>query len=249
MIAPEDEPITIHQPTQSRRSFSMDFRQLAQSLEPFMDAAGETHILVQVEGIEQVQEVPIDTPLARSVVKSMLCPILRKGYPTDHETRTALDVIQGLAFHGVRREAKASADYQIARKPLAQAVMAVARTGGTKKGLPKLLATLTRAAQREGIDIRKGPWPANEDALGKQLSALVPILAAKGVALTRHENERPRTWTIGILPEERDGSGGQVTDANAEHQMISAGPDTSDAAPEEGMTDAELATLLNGVLS
>lgn len=222
----------------------MDFKQLAQALNPFTDKRGETYIQVAVEGSKRKQQVPIDTPLARSVIRSMLCGFLKRGYPTDHETRIAVEVIVGLAFTRKRHEAKFSADHQIARHPLAQTVLVIARKGGTKKDPASLLGMLTRVALREDIDIKKGPWPTNEIALGKQLAGLRKVLAAKGVRVVRHKNDRPRKWSISPTTEAPDGRDGEVTHATANETRPSAEPDTS--PPSGGLTDEEMLTQLNG---
>jgi hypothetical protein len=174
----------------------MNFRELAESLDPFMDPEGDTYLRIQVDDRSEVQEILVDSPMAIAVVKTLLCSILKKGYPTDHETRTALDVIRGVAFQSSRRMADPKADPDFLRQPLARAVISIARKGGVTKELPALLAHLNKAALREGIDTKKGRWPATVDALGKQLSQLVQSLADEGVALLRNENDRPRTWTI-----------------------------------------------------
>jgi hypothetical protein len=132
----------------------------------------------------------------------------------------------------------------------------LARKGGTKKPLPALLSLLIRTAEREDIDMKKGPWPTNEDALGKQLSSLKPVMAAKGVQLVRH-NERPRAWSISPLIEGSDEGDVEVADTKTREDAGSANADTSrpPAVPEEGrseepgLTDEQIGSMLDGVLS
>jgi hypothetical protein len=87
----------------------VDFQQLAQSLEPFMNAAGDTYIRITVDGCDNPQEIPIESPVAENLVRAMLCPLIKRGFPTDHESRVALKVIVGYAFKRPRREAQFSA--------------------------------------------------------------------------------------------------------------------------------------------
>jgi len=176
----------------------MDLNELAQKYDPFMDRAGETFIQVSVKGETSIHQIPLDSPLAGSIIRSQLALMVKSGIPTDHQTRTAIEVVKAEAYIRARGVATCSVDHQISRKPLAQAVLAVARKGGTRKVPTALLSLLIRTAEREGIDMKKGPWPANPDALGKQLSSLIPVLVAKEVQLIRHD-ERPRAWSISPL--------------------------------------------------
>ena len=222
----------------------MNFLQLAENLNPFMDQEGETYIEVEVPGIDRPEQIPLDTSLARDIVKAMLCSVVKRGFPTEQETRTAVDIIRGHAFPRPRRVAETSADYLIAKRPLAQAVLAVARKGGTKKPLPAMLATLNRMAQREGIDINKGPWPANEDSLGKQLSQMVALLHRKGVALVRNETDRPRTWTISPPSDGSVEPDGKVTDATSFVTEASVNPVTSQYCSGSEISDEQIQALM-----
>jgi hypothetical protein len=234
----------------------MDLHQLAQELDPFMDRGGEPYIQVAVEGEAETHQIPLDSPLAGSVIRSQLAKIVKNGIPTDHQTRTAIEVIRGEAYIRARGVATCSVDHQISRKPLAQAVLAIARKGGTKKVPTALLSLLIRTAEREGIDMKKGPWPANPDALGKQLSSLIPVMEAKKVQLIRHD-ERPRAWSISLLIEGSGGRDGEVTDAKPAEGASSVRSDTSQAPPvpadvqfdEPRISDDQIASILDGVLS
>jgi hypothetical protein len=226
----------------------MSYLDIAQSLDPFMDNDGETFIQVQIDGTDRCEEIALDTPLGRKLVRSALCPLFSKGFATDHETRVAVEVIEAFAFLKQRRQANANVDQEIARKPLARAVLAIARRGGAKKELSQLLAMLHRTAQRDGIDTKKGSWPANEDALGKQLSLLVELMNQKGVTITRYATARPRTWLISALLEESDARDVNVTDANAVPSSTNNVPDTSSSisTPLGGLTDEDIMAQING---
>ena len=234
----------------------MDLNQLAQELDPFMDRGGDTYIQVSVEGETAMHQIPLDTPLANSIIRSQLAQIVKSGIPTDHQTRTAVEVVRAEAYIRARGVATGSVDYQISRKPLAQVVLVVARKGGTKKTLTALLALLIRTAEREGIDMKKGNWPSNQDALGKQLSSLVPVMAAKGIQLIRH-NERPRTWSISPLIEGSGESDDEVSGTNPLGGSGSATDDTSQPSTmpaegesqESGLSDEQIGHMLDGVLS
>jgi len=227
----------------------MSFLQVAQSLDPFMDKDGETFIQVQIEGSDRFEQIALDTPLGRKLVRPLLCPLFPKAFATDRETRVALEVIEGVAYRKPRRQSNANVDQEIARKPLAKAVLGIARRGGTKKELSQLLAMLHRTAQRDEIDIKKGAWPANEDALGKQLSLLVELMQKKGVSIIRHATERPRAWSISALLEERDAPDAEVTNVSPESVNTNSSPDTSpsSSAPLAGLTDDDIMAQINGV--
>lgn len=234
----------------------MDLHQLVQQFDPFMDQSGEPYIQVSVEGEADIHQIPLDSPLAGSIIRSQLARVVKDGIPTDHQTKAVIEIIRGEAYVRVRRVATCSVDYQIARKPLAEAILAVSRKGGTKKTLPSLLSLFIRTAEREGIDMKKGPWPRTVDALGRQLSQLVPLLAAKGVQLTRH-NERPRTWSISPLIGGSDEIDAEVTGSKSYEDVTSINGDTSrppmapiDGEPGEfGLSDEEIEHMLKGVLS
>lgn len=226
----------------------MSFLHIAQSLDPFMDKDGETFIHVQIEGTDRLQQIALETQLGRKVVRSLLCPIFSKGFATDHETRVALEVIEAIAFQKPRRQAHANVDQEIARKPLAKAVLVIAREGGTTKEVSQLFAMLHRAAQREEIDIKKGAWPHNEDALGKQLSLLIELMRKKGVELTRNANVRPRTWSISGLTAECDARDAQVTVVNPEPVNTNEVPDTLPPTSSKlaGLTNDDIMAQING---
>lgn len=226
----------------------MSFHDIATSLEPFMNKDDETFIVVQSGAGERPEQVALNTDLGRKLVRSMLCPLFSKGFATDHETRVAMEVIEAFAFQNPRKEADANLNLEIARKPLARAVLAIARTGGTKKDVPQLLAMLLRTALRNSIDVEKGQWPENVDALGKQLSSLIVLMGKAGVTITRHETERPRKWSISALFDGSDARDGNVTDATTEPTSNNNVPDTSPspAAPLAELTDDDILAQING---
>lgn len=110
----------------------MDLHQLAQQFEPFMDRGGEFYIQVSVNGETELHQIPLDSPLAGSIIRSQLAKVVKNGILTDHQARTAIEVIRGEAYVRARAVATCSVDHQIARRPLAQAVLAVARRGGPR---------------------------------------------------------------------------------------------------------------------
>ncbi len=206
----------------------MDFYSLARSFEPFQDTSGDVLIQVRVEGETTLQQLFIDSPQALAIVTAEICQNLKAGYPSRTQVLTFLDILRGIAFRKPRQHARPSHASVFERQPLAQAVLGIAKAGGTRKPLPQLLASLVREAQRQRLDLSRGPtWPNSEDSLGKQLSSLITPLAALGVTLTRHDTDRPRTWSIASIDEERDASDEQVTDGTPERLDPSAVSDTS----------------------
>lgn len=236
----------------------MSFRQLAVSLQPFIDPGGEVYITVDIDGQAQAEVIPLDSRQARSIVRSRLCDVIKRGFPTDHETRTALDVLYGYAYEQKRQEAKASLDYLIARKPLAQAVILMAKKGGTQKTPKQLLAAVNNVALTNGIDTKSGPWPTSEDSLGKQLSSLAGLLKRKGVVIEPGRSDE-RYWTIHCYSAASDESVGDVTSEIAESSGVSAQPDTWTPQPPalanrlvvdpaDDIPNTELNNLMNGAM-
>jgi len=226
----------------------MSFHEIATSLEPFMNKDGETFIVVQSGAGERPEQVAMSSDLARKLVRSKLCPLFTKGFATDHETRVAIEVIEAFAFQNPRKEAEANLGLDMARKPLARAVLAIARSGGTKKDLPQLLAMLLRTAQRHAIDFKKGPWPENVDALGKQLSSLIALMEKMGVILQRHETERPRTWSISALFDESEARDADVTAVTTVPASNNNDSDTSPSLTAQlaELTDDDIMAQING---
>lgn len=228
--------------------------QIAQQLEPFTDDDGETYIQVAIEAAKDLEQIPIDSPTGLSLLRSILAEHKERGVPTDHEVRAMVGVIKGVAYRRRRRPGLVAVKHQISQRPLAQAVLAVAKDGGTRAELPRLLAKLNQVVERENIDIKGKPWPKNEDALGCHLSTLQKLLEAIGVPIVRNENDRPRTWTIPPFTS-GDGYTANVTD-RADHQERTS--EVSDTLPPPKVTPGgqpmsansdEVDTLIQEVVS
>ena len=209
----------------------MTFIQIAQSLDPFLDLAGDAYVRIVVDGKPEPQVVPLESRQGMAVLRARLCDVLKKGYPTDHETRSAVEVVYGYAFERDREVAVAAVEYLIAQKPLAEAVLAIAHSGGTEATPSRLLAKVNTVATRQGIDTQKGPWPHSEDSLGRQLSQLVPLLESAGVGLRRVRGNE-RRWIIPPIELERDEGDGQATSTSGVPSMTSDEPDTNRAQSE-----------------
>jgi hypothetical protein len=210
--------------------------QVAQQLDPFADDDVETYIQVAINGAIEPEQVPIDSPTGLSLVRSMLAEHKERGIPTDHEVRAMVAIIKGIAYRRQRKPALIAAKHQIAQRPLAQAVLVIAKEGGTRADLPRLLAKVNHVVERESIEIKGKSWPKNEDALGCQLSSIQKLLAAVGVPIVRNENDRPRTWTI--PPDtSSDGSLAKVTGRTDHPETTSETSDTS--TPNQRMAVAQ----------
>lgn len=229
--------------------------ELARQLDPFTDGQGETYFHVTVDGTDVPEQVSVESRAGQDVLRSLLAEQRESGVPTDHEVKGMACVLRGFAFRLPRREPEAAASHLLTQKPLAQAVLAIARDGGTRADPTRLLAKLNHIAHREGIDTRDKPWPRNEDALGRQLSGLLKLLAGLKVVVVRNENDRPRTWTIPPATS-GDGSPDKVTAVNASGQPGYAAAVTS-GVPTEHVTDHppgqthddELDTLIREVVA
>jgi hypothetical protein len=233
----------------------MSFKQIAQSLEPFMDPSGDVYVTVEVEGKPSPEIVPLESRQGRAVLRTRLCDYLSKGYATDHEMRSAVEVVYGHAFERERQIADTAWEYLIAQKPLAEAVLAIAGSGGTESTPSQLLAKVNTVASRQGIDTKRGPWPHSEDSLGRQLSQLVPLLASAGIRVDRRRGNQ-RQWTIHPPESTSDGCDGEVADTSVDHASDSGEPDTRHAShshviplPASKIDDDELKALCRGATS
>ena len=215
----------------------MTAMQIVQDLEPFADDDGETFVQVAVEGAEEPEQIPIESATGYMIVRSILAEHKERGLPTDHEVRSMVEVAKGLAYRRSRRPSSLAGKHLIAQSPLAQAVIHVAKDGGTRSELSRLLAKVNHVARREGIDTTGKRWPKSEDALGCQLSAIQKLLTAAGVPIARNENDRPRTWTIPPLTS-GDGDATKVAVATCDRITSSGGPDTS--RPSQGVRGGQV---------
>lgn len=203
----------------------MDLEAIIQFFDPFMDPSGEAYIQVLPHGVSEAHQIPLDSPTARSLIRAELARALRGRLPTKHERDSCMDVLFAAAYLAERKKAALSFADLVARDPVAQAVLAIHRRGGTKQPPKQLLISLARIARLEGIDITKGKWPPNEDSLGRRLSGFVEPFTKAGIPITR-DDTRPRTWTIPPRLFTSDGSGRKVADANTGSQVTSA-PDAT----------------------
>jgi hypothetical protein len=234
----------------------MSFKQVAQSLDPFIDPGGDLFITVQIGGKRKAEAVPMDSRQGKAILRARLCDVLKKGYPTEHETRAAVEVIYGYALELKERTANASVEYLIAQQPLAQAIRILAKKGGTTKTPTKLLAAVNTIAIREAIDTKKGPWPMSPDSLGVQLKKLTELLKKAGVLVSKSRGD-DRLWTIQPIEAKSDGGDGNVTGGNEGQTGENGSPDafstlhgTEHGRAVKRVTDDELNKItLNGVHS
>ncbi len=204
----------------------MELAVLIQAFEPIMDPTGEAYIQVCTKGAIEPIQLPLEALPARRLIRAELSRMLGGVLPTDHQTRSCMDVLWAWAFYGNRTVAALSLEYLLTYDPVAQAIMALYKKGGAKQPAKPLLSTLARIAKMEDIDITKGNWPANEDALGCRLRAFVEPFAKAGIAITYDYKARPRTWCIPPRIRPSGVSDSKVSDATAHHVMDSASPDT-----------------------
>ena len=79
------------------------------------------YVTVEVAGETTPQVIPLDSKHAKAVVRNRLCDLVKRGFPTDHETRTAIDVLHGYAFEQKRQVPETSLEHLIGAKPPAHA--------------------------------------------------------------------------------------------------------------------------------
>lgn len=228
--------------------------QIALELNPFTDSGGDTYIQVEITGLSEIEQIPLDTEIGRDIIRAMLAEHRDRGAPTDHEVRGLARMIKGLAYKRERRESVSAAKHLIALNPLARAVVAIAKEGGTRADLPRLLAKLHHVVEREDIEITNKPLPRNVDSLGRQLSGIQCILSAVNVPIVRNDKDRPRTWTIPPVTTS-DQPDANVTSESNDESKSSVSSDTS-IANVEGQTqpeaingDNEIDTLLQEVVA
>ena len=133
------------------------------------------------------------TPTRSFLLSSALTP--KRGVPNKTELQSLKHMISGHASMRPRREAKFLGTELMQQKPLALAVIEIAKQGPTRDTPSNWLAKVNNIIRLKGIVVRDPSWPTTEDALGHQFSSIVPIVALSGVRLERHENDRPRTWS------------------------------------------------------
>ena len=236
----------------------MSFRQLTLSLQPFCDPGGEVYVTVEVAGESTPQVIPLDSKHAKAVVRNRLCDLVKRGFPTEHETRTAIEVLHGYAFEQKRQVAEMPLEHLIGSKPLAKAVVAIAKKGGTQKTPKQLLAAVNSVAMAEHIDTRSPAWPVNEDALGKQMSSLKGLLKRLGVVIETSRGDE-RHWTIHPYSHESDEGVGNVSGEALTAEGVSSPADTSpppanplvnrvEASRPGAVPEDELKHLLNGAV-
>jgi hypothetical protein len=194
----------------------------------------------------------MDSRQGRAILRARLCDVLKKGYPTEHEMRAAVEIVYGYALELEERTANASVEYMIAQQPLAQAVRILAKKGGTTKTPTKLLAAVNTIAIREEIDTKRGSWPTSPDSLGVQLTKLTDLLKKAGVLATKSRGD-DRLWTIQPIKPAGDGRDGKETGGNAGVTNENDEPDTSPASegdeqhqPDTSVTDGDLNKLIQG---
>jgi hypothetical protein len=224
----------------------MNLQQLAHSFEPFRDGEGVFYIRIPKPDSDELVDLPLDTEEASDTIFWHLCEAHPNGRSNNAELQAVIRAFRGLARSRPPREP--AGILLLAHKPLAKAVIAAARRGGTTKDDEALLGYLNRLALDEGIDTATGspPWPKTVQGLGKQLGLLKPLLATSGISLIYHDTARPRKWTIPPLeaqkgtPGERDG---EMAAPIPSQERSSGVPATS---VSEETSDEEIMAQYNG---
>lgn len=236
----------------------MSFRQLALSLQPFCDPGGDVYVTVEVAGEKKPEVIPLNSRQARAVIRYRLCDLIKRGFPTEYETRAAIEVLHGYAYEQKRQVAATSLDQLLASKPLAHTILVIAKKGGTQKTPKQLLAAVNSVALAERLDTSSPSWPTSEDSLGKQLCSLKELLKRLGVVIESSRTHE-RNWTIHPYSPERDESVEKVSDETPRSVGASDPADTSpppavplssrvEAGRPGGVPDDELNNLLNGAM-
>jgi|GEM_PF-5270129 len=180
-------------------------------LSPFVDESGQVYIcrpMYQEEGRPtEYVEAPLNSPQTRRYVKAVFGPHARRGYLTEAETKTIIEMIEGQALCKPPRPLSNCTPEVVQQNPLALAVRRLAEQGPTRAAASNLLTKLNSIVRQHGIKVDQLTWPTTEDALGVQLTDLVRIMRLMGVILFRHENARPRAWTICLVEDAPPGQG------------------------------------------
>ena len=145
-----------------------------------------------------------------------------------------METIEGYALTRPVRKLTSCNQEVVEQKPLALAVRKLAEQGPTRAPASSLLAKLNTIVRVYGIKVDQSTWPTTEDALGAQLADLVQIMLLMGVLLIRHENARPRAWTICLVEDAPQGQGvegdDEVSPPTHSLHRISDQSDTSDTS-------------------
>jgi hypothetical protein len=229
---------------------------LADSLDPFMDLQGEVFLQILIDGEDAPQQLPLDTPWGQNIVCKKLAEVNSDSRPTDHQVKIATQIIKGVAFEKPRRAANRAVAHLISQRPLAQAVIAIAKAGGARCDATRLLPKLNKMATRERIDTTKGrlPWPRNEDSLGSQLRDIMELVAAIGGRLEYDKDSRPREWVIHPLDASDEGAkevtvlSPHPTSASVEAGTSPAADSMADSEPGAVVSDGRFAELVKDIL-
>ena len=205
--------------------------ELIVSLAAFMTKSGavfikrprQTH-----EGQTEFEQVPLKSPQTLKWLKNLFGPKTKRGYVTDGELRTFVDMIEGYAIGQPLGELSSCSSELIHQKPLIHGLLLLAKQGPTRDTPSNLLAKVNTTLRQHGIVVDDPSYPATEDAFGRQLISLQDDARQMGVFLLRHENDRPRTWSVYLVEDAPDTSvesdAPKVTDpVNCEHRTCGQG--------------------------
>jgi hypothetical protein len=112
------------------------------------------------------------------------------------ELKEALEVIRGAALERPRRKPTENYEQEVPLSALGQVVEEISKCEPITASPAALLFKCSAYARNLKLLNNDPNFPTSEDQLGKQLVALIPIMAKRGVKLERHNHDRPRNWTI-----------------------------------------------------
>jgi hypothetical protein len=157
----------------------------------FINRPRQTH-----DGRTEFEQVPLQSPQTRKWLKNLFGPKTKRGYVTEAELRTFIDMIEGYAIGRPLGELSSCSAELIHQKPLMHGLYLLAKLGPTRDTPAHLLAKTNTTLRQHGIVVDDPSYPATEDAFGRQLTSLQDDARQMGVVLQRHENDRPRTWSV-----------------------------------------------------
>ncbi len=169
----------------------------------FINRPRQTH-----DGRTEFEQVPLQSPQTRKWLKTLFGPRIKRGYVTEGELRTFIDMIEGYAIGKPLGELSSCSAELIHQRPLMHGLYLLSKQGPTRDTPANLLAKTNTTLRQHGIVVDDPSYPATEDAFGRQLISLLDDARQMGVILQRHENDRPRTWSVYLAEDAPDASVG-----------------------------------------
>ncbi len=147
------------------------FSNQAKAQNPFQTKSGSFYIKRPRrtdEGETQYEVVPLDSPSTRMYLKAIFGPLTSRGFVTEAEFRTIVEMIKGIAIEQPLGELSDCGAETIQHKPVLQGLLLMASKGPFRESPANLLAKVATELRLNGIVVDDPTFPTTEDAFGRQ---------------------------------------------------------------------------------